>query len=192
MSEKALKTVEPIESVGARSPSDAKAQKAPANARTAVFAGLVQAEDDTVGLLAYALYKQNKRDWLTSFYKDQERDVTQGELLAYHLGEIQPRRLQTYRRLAVDVLAKDPGARDGEGFVGHASWAAAPGADGKAAKTPSLSEVVLARGWLTSLIGGLAVIGAITVVVLALALINPAIIHDILPGQPSAQAAPAK
>jgi hypothetical protein len=77
------------------------------------FASLVQADDDTIGLLGYALYKQNKRDWLTSFFKEQGREATSGELLAYHLGERSPRRHLTYRRLAVDILARDPGGREG-------------------------------------------------------------------------------
>jgi hypothetical protein len=172
---------------------DESAPKSAGNAKNSVFAGLVQAEDDTVGLLAYALYKQNKLDWLTSFFNEQQRELTQGELLAYHLGEIAPRRLLTYRRLAVDVLARDPGGREGEGLVGNPAWAASGAPAAKPAEPSNLAEVILARRWLTILVGALGVIGTVAVVVLVLYLINPAIIRDILPAATtSAQPVPQK
>ena len=145
-----------------------------------IFAGLVQAEDDTVGLLAYALYKQNKRDWLTSFIDDQGRDVAPGELLAYHLGERTPRRLLTYRRLAVDVLAKDPGGRDGEGFAGNFTAMAAGG--GKAAVSPpSFTDAIVARPWAKALVAILAVIGLLAIILAALSFVSPSLVRDMLP-----------
>jgi hypothetical protein len=144
-----------------------------------IFAELVEAEDDTVGLLAYALYKQNKRDWLTSFFKEQERETTEGELLAYHLGERSPRRRLTYRRLAVDILARDPpGGRDGEGFAGN--FVGLSGS-GEAAGPQSLTEAILARAWSKFLVAVLAVIGLLTIIVVALSFVSPGLIRDILP-----------
>jgi hypothetical protein len=157
-----------------------KAANTAAGVGDAIFTGLVQAEDDTVGLLGYALFKQNKRDWLSTFLKEQGRDVTDGELLAYHLGERAPRRLLTYRRLAVDVLARDSGGRDGEGFAGN--FAAVSGG-GKAASPPSFTEAIIARPWAKSLVALLAAIGLLAIIVVALSAVSPSLVRDILPGQ---------
>jgi hypothetical protein len=70
-----------------------------------VFEGLVQGENDIIGLLAYALYKQNKRDWLASFQATVDRAPAAAEIAAYTMGERLPRRVATYRRLAEDMLA---------------------------------------------------------------------------------------
>ncbi|MGL5115686.1 MAG: hypothetical protein ACRC7G_17685 [Beijerinckiaceae bacterium] len=69
-----------------------------------LFGLLVQGERDVPGLLAYSLYKQNKRDWLIAFEAKQDRAPTDAEIDAFILGERIPRRLQTYRRLAEDML----------------------------------------------------------------------------------------
>jgi hypothetical protein len=74
--------------------------------RNPIFAELVQAEDDLEGLVGYALYKQNKRDWLASFFKTHGRDPTDGEIQSYILGERTQRRLATYRRLAEGLIEK--------------------------------------------------------------------------------------
>jgi hypothetical protein len=179
-----------MSSVG--STTDDKAQKAAADGRNAIFAELVQAEDDTVGLLAYGLYKQNKRDWLISLAKEHGREVTPGELQAYHLGERTPRRLLTYRRLAVDVLSRDPGGREGEGLAATYAGGVSGPSGGKAGP-PSLAQAILARGWSTALIAALAVIGVIAVVILALTLFSPGVMREILPAPAtSAPAAPSK
>jgi hypothetical protein len=100
--------------------ADPSASRENANAgRNPIFDLLVQNEGDTVGLLAYALYKQNKRDWLIAHNARDGRAPTQAELDAFILGESIPRRLATYRRLAEDQLAGDaavgrkPGLLDG-------------------------------------------------------------------------------
>ena len=160
---------------GAATPGD-KVPTAP-GVGSPIFAGLVQAEDDTVGLLGYALYKQNKRDWLSTFVEEQGRPVTEGEMLAYHLGERVPRRLLTYRRLAVDVLARDSGGRQGEGFVGSVA-----AAGGSAAKPPSFTEAIVARGWAKAVIGVLAAIGLLAIIIVALSFVSPGLVRDILPG----------
>ncbi len=171
--------------------ADGRVPSTAAGVGNAIFTGLVKAEEDTVGLLAYALYKQNKRDWLSTFIEEQGRDVTQGELLAYHLGERTPRRLLTYRRLAVDVLAKDPGGREGEGFVGNFTAMASGGA--ALAKPPSFTEAIIARAWAKIVVAVLAAIGLLAIIVVALSFISPSLVRDILPARAaSAPSAPPK
>jgi hypothetical protein len=73
--------------------------------RNPIFDILVRDEADLDGLVAYALYKQNKRDWLIAFEKSHGRRPDPRELASYILGERTPRRIETYRRLAGDALA---------------------------------------------------------------------------------------
>ncbi|PRH87423.1 hypothetical protein C5L14_12460 [Labrys okinawensis] len=70
-----------------------------------VFDRLVHDEEDVVGLLAFSLSMQNKRDWLVAFKKEVGRDPTPQELAAYDIGERIDRRLATYRKLAEHALA---------------------------------------------------------------------------------------
>ncbi len=74
--------------------------------RNPMYELLVQAEGDVTGLMAYALYKQNKRDWLIGFQATNERLPTDAEVAAFILGERIPRRTANYRTLAEDMLAK--------------------------------------------------------------------------------------
>jgi hypothetical protein len=111
--------------------ADAAPVEAPAHSeRNPVFSLLVQNETDTTGLLAYALYKQNKRDWLIAHRARDGREPTSSELDAYILGESIPRRIATYRRLAEDMLVSDvtemrrPGLLNG--LMAPANDAAAP------------------------------------------------------------------
>jgi hypothetical protein len=76
--------------------------------RNPMFAKLVEREDDTVGLLAYALYKQSKRDWLIAFHELHARTPTDAESRAFITGEQLPRRMQTYRQLAQQQLGLLP------------------------------------------------------------------------------------
>lgn len=79
-----------------------------------VFARLVEADEDIIGLLAYALYKQNKVDWLVSFKQAEGRAPDQAELKSYITGERTPRRLAIYRHLATATLeGKRPAAAPG-------------------------------------------------------------------------------
>jgi hypothetical protein len=82
-----------------------------------VFALLVQSDTDTTGLLAYALYKQNKRDWLKAHHARDGKGPSEAELRSYILGESIPRRLSTYRRLAEDMLAADQTAPQQAGLL---------------------------------------------------------------------------
>jgi hypothetical protein len=73
--------------------------------RIVVFKGLVTADDDIVGLVAYSIYKQHENDWLTAFRKAKGRDPNEAESSAFILGEGTARRLATYRHLAEATLA---------------------------------------------------------------------------------------
>ena len=177
MTDPARTAEEPLRKTNVRAVTDepaAKPAKAKTGVRSPIFAELVQAEDDTVGLLAYSLYKQNKRDWLSSFAKEHGREATEGEVEAYHLGERTPRRVLTYRRLSVDVLAKDPGGREGEGLAVNYPGASGAGRRGRQA---GLTEAILSRGWSAALVAILALIGLVAVVILVISLISPSVLH---------------
>ena len=79
--------------------------------RDTIFEKLVNSENDVVGLLAYSLSMQNKRDWLFAFQSERGRDPTPAEMTAYDIGERIERRLTTYRKLAENALS------------GNSSWA---------------------------------------------------------------------
>lgn len=78
-----------------------------------VFDRLVHDEEDVVGLLAFSLSMQNKRDWLAAFKKEVGREPSSQEVTAYDIGERIDRRLATYRKLAEYALS------------GNAFWASA-------------------------------------------------------------------
>jgi hypothetical protein len=71
-----------------------------------LFELLVQGEGDVMGLLAYSLYKQNKRDWLIAYQATHSHDPGEAETAAFILSERLPRRVATYRRLAEDMLSQ--------------------------------------------------------------------------------------
>jgi hypothetical protein len=83
--------------------------------RNPIFAELVQGEDDLAGLVGYALYKQNKRDWHAAFFKTHGRDPTEGEVESYILGERTQRRLATYRHLADDMIGRKTATAERQG-----------------------------------------------------------------------------
>ncbi|MDZ5453016.1 hypothetical protein [Labrys sp. ZIDIC5] len=93
-----------------------------------VFDRLVHDEEDVVGLLAFSLSMQNKRDWLAAFKKEVGRDPTPQELAAYDIGERIDRRLATYRKLAEHALA------------GNSFWASATLTPVSELPGPSVSE----------------------------------------------------
>jgi hypothetical protein len=45
-----------------------------------VYEKLVQRDDDLIGLIAYALYKQHKRDWLIAYRQREGREPSAAEL----------------------------------------------------------------------------------------------------------------
>ena len=73
--------------------------------RNTIFDRLVKVEGEVSGLVAYSIYKQNKRAWLTDFEKIVGRPPTEIETRAYIIGESTERRLATYRHLAQATLA---------------------------------------------------------------------------------------
>ena len=55
-------------------------------------------------MVAYSIYKQNKRAWLDDFVKATARTPTEAETRSYIIGESTERRLATYRQLAAATL----------------------------------------------------------------------------------------
>lgn len=108
-----------------------------------IFERLVHDEEDVVGLLAYSLSMQNKRDWLLGFHTEVGRDPTSAEVTAYEIGERIERRLATYRKLAEHALS------------GNAFWASAtltpvselPGAPALEPSTPQSAKHAGKQGW---------------------------------------------
>jgi hypothetical protein len=95
-----------------KAPSLPKIAAARANAdnvgeaeRNPIFDALVTPDEDVAGLVAYSIYKQNKRAWLDDFIKATGRAPTDAESRAYIIGESTERRLNTYRHLAAATLA---------------------------------------------------------------------------------------
>jgi len=76
--------------------------------RNPVYDALAGDETSLVGLVAYALYKQNKRSWLDEFVKATKRPPTDDETRAYIIGESTTLRLETYRQLAAAKLSGVP------------------------------------------------------------------------------------
>ena len=70
-----------------------------------IFESLVAVEGDIAGLVAYSIYKQNKRAWLQDFLKVSGRHPTDAEARSYIIGESTTRRLAIYRHLADATLA---------------------------------------------------------------------------------------
>jgi hypothetical protein len=86
-------------------PHDNASLESGAALRETIFDKLVSGENDVVGLLAYSLSMQNKRDWLAAFQAETGRAPTVSEMTAYDIGERIERRLATYRKLAENALA---------------------------------------------------------------------------------------
>lgn len=116
MAEEASKPAEeaaadPVEKVAAaiRNISTAAGKTAPgqkSEARNAMLEALVYGDNDLVGLIAYAMHEVNRRDWTAAYEAGNGRPPSEGEIKAYLVGEQLERRLDTYRRLAEDALAK--------------------------------------------------------------------------------------
>jgi hypothetical protein len=124
------------EGAGPAVPLDNVALENGAAMRDTIFDKLVSGENDVVGLLAYSLSMQNKRDWLAAFQAETGRAPTPSEMTAYDIGEKIERRLATYRKLAENALA------------GNSFWASTsltpvselPGGYGPAPSAPSTSS----------------------------------------------------
>ena len=94
--------------------------------RNPIFDALVGPdEEDVTGLVAYSIYKQNKRAWLDDFVKATGRAPSDAETRSYIIGESTERRIAIYRRLATSTLAGDGPARFGARSLGPLSKTAA-------------------------------------------------------------------
>jgi hypothetical protein len=80
--------------------------------RNPIFDALITSDGEIAGLVAYSLYKQNKRDWLEAFKTQTGRLPTEAETRSYIIGESTERRLTTYRQLAQSTL-RQPSGRAG-------------------------------------------------------------------------------
>lgn len=72
--------------------------------RNPIFDALVSPDGEVSGLVAYSIYKQNKRAWLDDFVRMTGRTPTEAETRAYIIGESTERRLATYKQLAAATL----------------------------------------------------------------------------------------
>src|SRR5450631_3121417 len=88
--------------VGAREEADLDG---PESEHNTIFDSLVKVEGEVAGLVAYSIYKQNKKAWLQDFIKASGRPPSEAESRAYIIGESTERRLATYRHLAEATLA---------------------------------------------------------------------------------------
>ena len=89
-------------------------------------------EENVAGLVAYSMYKQNKRAWLNDFVKKTGCAPSEAETRSYIIGESTERRISTYRRLAASTLAGDAPSRSAlrakgpmSGIAAGALWALA-------------------------------------------------------------------
>ncbi|MGO9773659.1 MAG: hypothetical protein ACLPSW_29770 [Roseiarcus sp.] len=119
--------------------TDAGAETAGEAERNPIFDALVGPDEDVAGLVAYSIYKQNKRAWLEDFVKATGRAPTDAESRAYIIGESTERRLSTYRHLAASTLA-------GKGSRASAANGAARKANPIAGALWALVVVVVALG----------------------------------------------
>lgn len=70
-----------------------------------IFEQLVQKDDDLVGMIAYALYKQHKREWLLKFEARERRRPTPPEVLLFVEAQTQSQLLRL-RQTAEFVLSE--------------------------------------------------------------------------------------
>ena len=98
---------DPAERVAAALRSIAPASVSRADPRTnPLLEKLVYGDNDLVGLVAYAMHEVNRRDWRAAYETAHGRPPSEAEFNAYLVGEQLERRLETYRRLAEDAIAK--------------------------------------------------------------------------------------
>lgn len=66
-----------------------------------IFSKLVNAEDDVVGLLAYAIYKQQKIEYIEDFTKKHDgRGPTDEELAPFNELTSQNKQIENYKNIA--------------------------------------------------------------------------------------------
>lgn len=130
--------------------------------RNRVFQKLVTKDDDIIGLIAYAIYKQNKLDWLVAYAKTRERPPGDDEIAAYIIGESTPRRIATYRHMAEATLGSAMGRLPSEP---GAFFARAPN-DPATSGAPALSSLLKIIMWLLATIGLIAILISVRLLLL--------------------------
>lgn len=84
-------------------PATATAQQTPQDINR-VFDHLVEAADDVIGLIAYALYKQDKRDWMVSWRSRHSAEPTPDQVEAFVNGQMTSAQRERYRAGARQIL----------------------------------------------------------------------------------------
>jgi hypothetical protein len=74
------------------------------SAYNTVYERLVLRDDDLIGLIAYARYKQRKRAWIVDFKGQRSRAPNADERTSYIIGETTAARLNDYRQQAEAIL----------------------------------------------------------------------------------------
>lgn len=69
-----------------------------------VYEHLVEAEDDVIGLVAYSIYKQDKRDFLIEWRERRGGSPTADQLDVFTAGVLTPGQQQRYRFTARNIL----------------------------------------------------------------------------------------
>ena len=131
--------------------------------RNRVFQKLVTKDDDIIGLIAYAIYKQNKLDWLVAYAKTRERPPGDDEIAAYIIGESTPRRIATYRHMAEATLGSAMGRVPSK----HAgAFSATAPNDAVTSGAPALSSLLKIIMWLLATIGLIAILISVRLLLL--------------------------
>lgn len=123
-----------------------------------VYETLVQRDDDLVGLIAYALYKQHKRDWLIAHHQKLGRSPSEQELGAYLTAQKLDSTVVMYRERATTVL---------ENFGDAILSRATP----DIAREAITSEITSALKWWRQIPTGIATALAYTLLLIAIALV---------------------
>ncbi|QPS10323.1 hypothetical protein EZI45_29755 [Delftia tsuruhatensis] len=71
-----------------------------------IYKKLVQSPNDVVGALAYALYKEEKIAYISSFKTEHDRDPNEQELQAFHRVSNGQPRIEAYQMQAQGLLQK--------------------------------------------------------------------------------------
>jgi hypothetical protein len=74
--------------------------------RSSIYEALVKAEDDIIGLIAYALYKQSKREFLAGHAAKNNAEADEAAISAFCLQAQLPRSIQQYRINAAESMSK--------------------------------------------------------------------------------------
>lgn len=104
--EKVAAAIRGIPATSGRAVQPASRTEVRAEPGNSMLEALVYGDNDLIGLVAYAMHEVNRRDWCTAYEQANSKPPSDTELRAYLVGERLERRLDTYRRLAEDAIAK--------------------------------------------------------------------------------------